>query len=320
VDTVIQYLNSAASSAGSCGETWRTSGDVTQPVESPPHQQQHVVSDPVSNELAEVAAELTQQLLPANNDGNAQDAVSSIEKATTMPHFEPAKHKTVQITSVNAGYYPCYVSSDHHSAEVRFANMFVGEQRDVLVQLSIPSHRMPKTSGINMDCSSTVNYPILAASAVYFSMDGVLMSAIAEGSDMASRATTPAVSRAATPAGSPRSPQPRQLTPAQLASSSPHSPESPSGNALEEGVVCVIQRTSVRTPTHFFAGGSMSPKLEHAQPQHTRNIEVDVQVNRCAVSLALEQALALADQVGTLWRSECVLYSLACVYLELCVY
>jgi hypothetical protein len=64
----------------------------------------------------------------------------------------------VQITSANAGRYNTVVDSGKTSASVSFANMFCGEKRDILLQLSVPPAPGPGYSNL---LSASLQYSAL---------------------------------------------------------------------------------------------------------------------------------------------------------------
>lgn len=80
----------------------------------------------------------------------------------------------VRLDSVDAGRYSSTRSADGNSVDVQFANIYLGEQRDILIYLNIPETNPSEDA---------VDYSICSASATFYDVDGVKGTASAETSN-----------------------------------------------------------------------------------------------------------------------------------------
>lgn len=77
---------------------------------------------------------------------------------------------TVKVLKMYSGRYSNQIASDGRSGEVQFANIFVGEHRDILVKIHIPA--VPRPVDV---------YSLLSASVSYHTVDGTPMQGIPVG-------------------------------------------------------------------------------------------------------------------------------------------
>jgi Mg-chelatase subunit ChlD len=99
--------------------------------------------------------------------GGAQGTIATnVQVSLRVPQLSTSSASTLRIITANAGRYPCTLQADG-SYTVSYANMFAGEQRDVIVVISVPA------VGVAYDI-----YPILHASAQYTAVEGITCRAV----------------------------------------------------------------------------------------------------------------------------------------------
>jgi hypothetical protein len=105
-------------------------------------------------------------------------ATAAAVAAEAAPHAD-----RVLIKRTQAGSYTAAASADRRSVQVSFANLFVGEQRDVLLELEVPAVRNPSSLS-----AEGLRYPLIDVRASYASLDGAVVHAVADTEDAAAAA------------------------------------------------------------------------------------------------------------------------------------